>query len=312
MKRGPSDIRARSLSRAAAGALLALVAAPSPAAAEDPPFVPWTDLLPGLTAGYDPSSENLCKKGHPQCVDSVIREMTRRFDDLAAVCDHDAVFALTYLRTTEEYQRASETPGFFLDPAFVNHEDAVFAQYYFDAWDAWHEGDVWGTPAAWRVAFKAADQRKVKGLGNVFLGMNAHIQRDLPFVLESIGLVAPDGTSRKEDHDQVNVFLNKVADDLFPELARRFDPTIESTDVPGTDAEDFLSFQVVAVWRELAWRHAELLVTAPDPLTRSLIAAEIEAYAESQAVALRIALGYGLLSSSASRDAWCAAHHDDP
>src|SRR5688572_13990435 len=123
------------------------------ARAEDPPFVPWTALLPGFTTGYDPSSANDCKAGRLNCVDAVIREMTRRFDDLEVSCNHNLVFALTYLRTTEEYRRAVVEPNFFSDPNFVNHEDVVFARYYFDAWDAYRGGQVAATPRAWQLAF---------------------------------------------------------------------------------------------------------------------------------------------------------------
>ena len=41
--------------------------------------------------------------------------MTRRFEPLASSCDHDAIFALTYLRVTEEYRRTVESPTFFDD-----------------------------------------------------------------------------------------------------------------------------------------------------------------------------------------------------
>jgi hypothetical protein len=37
----------------------------------------------------------------------------------------------------------------------------------------------------------------VTGSGDLLLGISAHVNRDLPFVLASLGLVAPDGTSRK-------------------------------------------------------------------------------------------------------------------
>ena len=67
--------------------------------------------------------------------------MQRRFDPLAASCDHGSIFALAYLRTTQEYRRAIEDPTFFDDTPFVNHEDAVFAHLYFDAYDAWHGGE---------------------------------------------------------------------------------------------------------------------------------------------------------------------------
>jgi Family of unknown function (DUF5995) len=136
----------------------------------------------------------------------------------------------------------------------------------------------------------------------------AHIQRDLPFVFANIGMVKPDGSSRKPDHDRVNVFLNRVSDDLYAEIARRFDPTIDDSNLPGT-ADDFLSFQVVPAWRETAWRNAERLVAAQTPDERARVAASIEAYAASQARTLQAATAYGPLQSSAARDAYCRANH---
>jgi hypothetical protein len=281
---------------------------PAAARADDPAFVGWTALLPGLTAGYEPSSDNDCVAGRTRCVDAVIREMDRRFDPLATACDHDAIFSLTYLRTTEEYRRTIEDPTFFEDTRFVNHEDAVFARYYFQAYDDWDAGRRAAVPAAWAIAFRAADERAVSAAGNVALGINAHVQRDLPFVLAAIGMVKPDGSSRKPDHDRVDEFLNRVADDLYPEIARRFDPTIDDTELPGT-ADNFAAFQLIPTWREIAWRNAERLVSAPSAEARARVAADIEAYAASQAQILRAAYQYGPLGSSAARDAYCATHH---
>jgi hypothetical protein len=286
-----------------------LVLAPSGARADDPPFLGWTALLPGLTTEFNPSSANDCTAGRTQCVDAVIREMRRRFDPLATACDHDSIFALAYLRTTEEYRRTIEDPTFFDDTAFVNHEDAVFAQLYFDAFDAWHSPTGRGTtPPAWAIAFDAAADRAMPAGGNVSLGINAHVQRDLPFALAAIGLVKPDGTSRKPDHDRVNQFLNRVTDDLYAEIARRFDPSIDDTDLPGP-FDDAALFQIIPTWREIAWRNAERLVSARSPEERALVAASIESYAASQARLLRLGYGYGPLRSSAARDAYCSAHH---
>ena len=281
------------------GILLALLLAAIPvgANAEDPPFVGWAALLPGLTTEYVPSSDNDCAAGRTRCVDAVIREMRRRFDPLATACDHDAIFSLTYLRTTEEYRRTID-------------EDAVFARYYFEAYDNWHAGLGAAVPQAWAIAFRAADERAVSAAGNVALGISAHVQRDLPFVLAAIGMVKPDGSSRKPDHDRVNEFLNRVADELYPEIARRFDPTIDDDELPGT-ADNVAEFQIIPTWREIAWRNAERLVSAGSAEARSRVAAEIEQYAASQALALRTAYAYGPLGSSAARDAYCATHHDD-
>jgi hypothetical protein len=293
-------------------ALLALVllalARPATAVAEDPPFVGWSALLPGLSLPYDVTSPDDCIAGRVQCVDKVIRQMTRRFEPLASSCDHDAIFALTYLRVTEEYRRTIETPTFFDDTSFVNHEDVVFARYYFAAYDAWEEGRTAHVAPAWRVAFDAARDRAVSANGNLLLGINAHVQRDLPFVLYSIGLVKPDGTSRKPDHDRVNQILNRVTDDIIAEIARRFDPTIDDGNPP-TTLDDFVLFQTIVSWRETAWRHAELLAQASTPEARDVVARAIEGYAESQARAIRTATQYlPLTGGSAARDGYCATH----
>jgi hypothetical protein len=291
-------------------ALVALVR-PAPAVAEDPPFVGWSSLLPGLSLPYDVTSPDDCIAGRVQCIDKIVREMTKRFEPLASSCNHDAIFALTYLRVTEEYRRTVESATFFDDPSFVNHEDVVFARYYFAAYDAWEDGRTAAVAPAWRVAFDAARDRAVSANGNLLLGINAHVQRDLPFVLYGIGLVTPDGASRKSDHDRVNQILNRVTDDLIAEIARRFDPTIDDGN-PSTTLDDFALFQSVVSWRETAWRHAELLAQAPTPEARELIAQEIESYASSQASAIRRATQYLPLSGGApARDAYCAIHWAD-
>ena len=293
------------------GILLAVAVLLAPAAAlgDDAPYLGWSEVLPGLTTTqFDPSSENDCVAGRTRCVDAVIREMRRRFDPLAASCDHDSIFSLAYLRTTEEYRRTIEDPDFFDDTPFVNHEDVVFARLYFDAYDAWHSGRRQEVPGAWAIAFKAAADRAVSAQGDLSLGINAHVQRDLPFALAAIGIVKPDGTSRKPDHDRVNQILNRVSDDLYAEIARRFDPTIDDANLPGT-LDDAGVFQIIPTWREIAWRNAERLVNARTPEERAQVADSIERYAASQAMLLAQANAYPPLRDSSARDAYCALHH---
>jgi hypothetical protein len=301
--------RSRTILAACAALLLGAALVPATARADDPTFVPWSTLLPPLAlAGHEPSSDDDCVAGRLRCVDQVIRNLDRRVDRLAARCDHDVVFALSYLRTTEEYRRATTTPGFFEDPAFVNHEDAVFARLYFEAYDAWHDDRRDEVPRAWAIAFRAADDHSVPASGDLMLGINAHVNRDLPYVLAAIGLVKPDGSSRKRDHDEVNRFLNRVTVGLVAEIARRFDPSADDTGLPGA-LDATVLFQTIAAWREAAWRNAELLVAADTPQERRLVEAGIETQAAVQATALQASRAYVPgLQSSAARDAWCAQH----
>jgi hypothetical protein len=284
--------------------LVALVvlagATAAPAGADDPLFVPWSSLLPGLSTQYQPMSSNLCANGDDRCVDAVIQEMTRRFTPLAQACDHNAVFSLTYLRTTEQYRRTIEDPTFFSDTPFINHQDALFAKYYFDAWDSYHAGNLSLVPPAWQLGFDAADHERVMGMGNLLLGMSAHVNRDLPFVLADIGLVKPDGSSRKPDHDKVNVFLNQVIDPLLQEAAQRFDPTILVTHFNGQTLDYTATMQILVAWREAAWRNAEALVNAPTPAARALVAQQIETSAAIEQEFIIAATSYSPVTASAA------------
>ena len=285
------------------------LALPAAAAGEDAPFVGWSALLPGLSFPYDPASPDDCSAGRVRCVDKTIREMTGRFDALASTCDHNAIFSLTYLRVTEEYRRTIEAP-FFDDTPFVNYEDTLFAHYYFAALDAWDGGRIEQVPPAWRVAFDAAKRSKVSATGDLLLGINGHVQRDLPLVLYAIGLVRPDGTSRKADHDRVNIILNRVTDDVIAEIARRFDPAVDDTDLP-TSLDGTALFQIIAAWREKAWRSAELLAAAPTPAARDLVVSQIEQDAATEARLIVASTAYlPLVQNSAARDAFCAVHRD--
>jgi hypothetical protein len=254
------------------------------------------------------SSQPKCRAGSLQCVDSVVREMTRRFDALASKCDHKAVFSLLYLRTTEEFQRTvTANPQFFRDPEYVNHEDSLFADYYFWAMDA--TGATFAAvPLAWQIAMDAANRREVSGMGDILLGMNAHINRDLPFVLAAKGLTHPDGSSRKPDHDKVNEFLRRVMEGpVLEEAARRFDPSITATDVPGTRLDSEALFQLVVTWRELAWQNAVRLANAQSSAERQLIASDIEQLAAVEALTYKTATSYlPLLTSTEKRDGHCA------
>jgi hypothetical protein len=299
---------------------VAAVAAPAavapPAAADDPlgplgPLVPGTafgvldpviEVLPPFPVPHTPYVGELCPDGADACIDEVITEMQTRLDGLAAACDHDAVFALAYLRVTENVRDAVRT-GHFRDPKWLNQVDTVFAQLYFDVRDDWHAGRRGQVPQAWAIALKAEDDKAMTGLGNFMLAMNAHINRDFPHVLAEVGLTAPDGTSHKRDHNAYNQRLDSLYRPVFAEEAARFDPRFDDIDV--STLEETVAGVIMRGWREGVWRHAESLATATTPLQRRVAEREIEVYAATQAVLMRAMFA---APNSDVRDAWCAEH----
>ncbi len=258
-----------------------------------------------------PTSENDCVAGRDNCLKATLKELAQIADDTAKSCSHDAVFARAYLRMTQTYGWSRDIPGYYEDVPFANHQDAVFAKYYTDAYYAYSSGDRASVPEAWRIAFDASRDKRVSATGSLLLGMNAHIVRDLPFVLAGVGLVAPDGSSRKPDFDAVEQWLYTATRPLLAELATRFDATADDGDDSG-GISNLTLFQMVSAQREAAWRNAEALVSAPTPEARALVAASIEAEAVSAAQTLLRTQSYvPPLESSEPRDQWCAAHHDD-
>jgi hypothetical protein len=253
---------------------------------DDPFGYGWTAHLPAYPdPDHVPSVYNDCPPGHNQCVDQVIREMKRRYDKLG--CDHAAIFSLTYKLTTEEYRRAVEDPDYFEDNAFVNHQDLVFADFYFRPMDDWFKFErLERVPPAWRIAFHTGDQKEASTTGDLLLGMNAHIRRDLPFVLEAIGLVKPDGTTRKSDHDRVNDFLAKVQPTISAELQRRHDPNFGGSSLPHS-LDEHATMHAIRLLREEAWRKAELLAAAETEADRERVASLIENDAAASALAIR-------------------------
>src|SRR6266542_2067284 len=101
---------------------------------------------------------------------------------LEARKDARRYFHGTYLRTTRAVGAELETGG-FVDPPWVERWDVAFAGLYLDALEADQRGEVPSGP--WKVAFAAADEQAtaLPPLRHVLLGMNAHINYDLPQAL---------------------------------------------------------------------------------------------------------------------------------
>jgi hypothetical protein len=268
-------------------------------------------LLFAACAGADTSgpSETVtppCEAGAPGCVEETIAEMRQRFGRLAAECDHKAVFALTYLRITEAYRDASADPATFDDVAFMNRLDRRFAELYFDAVDAYEAGDLDEVPPAWRVALDQAEAGDVGALGDAILGINAHINRDLPFVLADLGTTGPDGRSRKKDFDRVNAVLAREFVEVIEELASRFDPALRTATFQGRELNEDEALAIVGAWRDAAFTNAARLRAAPTPEAREALATEIEDSAEALARSLEQATTDPAADPS-ERDAFCAA-----
>ena len=291
--------------------LLTAGTAANPAQA-DAPYVAWSAYLPGWTDEYIPSSDNDCVAGRPACLKQTRQEFGRILKENAQNCTHASVFALAYTRITQTYGWSRDIPGYYEDVPYMNHMDAVFARYYTDAYYSYKNGNRSAVPQAWLTAFDAARDKRVTATGDLLLGINAHVNRDLPFVLAATGLVRPNGQSGKPDFDKANQFLNDSSAAMMAELAARFDPKVDDSNDP-LGASYGTVMQMLTSWRENAWRNAEALVAAPNPAARAAVAASIESAADTVANTVLLTQSYSPpLTSTSARDAYCAVHNGDP
>jgi hypothetical protein len=145
---------------------------------------------------------------------ALIARMEVDLESLVAAGDGRRHFHATYLRTTRAVADEIARGG-FADDAWLERWDLVFADLYLDVLAADRAGR--GVPAPWRVAFDAARARPdLPPLRHVLLGMNAHINYDLPQAL--IAVIDPDefddpGLLRRRaaDHRRVDdVLLARV------------------------------------------------------------------------------------------------------
>jgi hypothetical protein len=109
-------------------------------------------------------------------VDALVARMSAALDDLTVEGDPGRFFLGTYLRITRAIGTAIDE-GRFEDPAWVSAWDVDFADLYLDALAAFRRNPA-TAPSPWRLAFGADPGLPPEA--HVLLGVNAHINYDLP------------------------------------------------------------------------------------------------------------------------------------
>ena len=151
-------------------------------------------------------------------IDALLQRMDTLRAPMEAEDDQRRHFLAVYTRTTRAVKEDLASGG-FVDPEWAERWDIVFADLYLEALGAWNETGT--APGPWAIAFDAAraealGQPRVPPLRHLLLGMNAHINFDLPQAL--IAVISDDGfddpeliARRARDHEHIDAILaNRV------------------------------------------------------------------------------------------------------
>jgi hypothetical protein len=143
-------------------------------------------------------------------IDDLLARMDTLLQPMRAAGDERQHFLATYMRTTLAVNVEIEQ-GRFVDNAWTERWDVAFADLYLDALVAWNATGT--APGPWQIAFEAANVTpRVPPIRHLLLGMNAHINYDLPQALIQVitdqefddpALVA----RRGRDHEHIDAIL---------------------------------------------------------------------------------------------------------
>lgn len=195
-------------------------------------------------------------------VGEVAERLTRIEAYLRERGDRRSVFLTVYARMTAAVSATLDGDAFD-DPAWVTAYLVEFAEYYRRALLAFERREFASVPQAWLLAFGAAERGETLIAQDALLGINAHINDDLPYTLRDVG-IDPDRDAKRADHDRVNEILARLTATVQEALVEVYD----AVGVRGIDAlvdplDDRLALLGLAGSRELAWRNAVLLADLP-------------------------------------------------
>src|SRR3954449_1398910 len=296
--------RARRVPRlfVAAVCACAIAACAETANASEPANVPWETYLPAMPSGnaVQPGKVPYCRKSSIKCIDTEIKRLAKAQKGYG--CDHRGVFATTYLELTRALRETlRQRPRFFNDAKYLYTEDALFADIYFNSLRDWARGKP--VAPAWQIALDTAKSSNVNAAQDMLLGINAHVQNDMPFLLAALGQRTRNGTTRKPDHDKMNEILDSAYERVVRQIEDRFDPFVATTNARSTFADDYAGLDMVKEWREQVWRNAERLLSAKTDEERAQVADQIHQYAGEWA--RQIANPVHVPGYRAQRDAYC-------
>ena len=210
-------------------------------------------------------------------IDGVVAVMHERLEGLSPEQAHRREFLGTYQRTTVAVGKAV-SDGVFEDGPWVEAWDVAFAQLYLDALDADLAGNR--VPRPWRLAFDAPTD--LNPLQYVLLGINAHINYDLPQALLAVISDEDFGDAalidrRRRDHERIDgVLSGRVAaedDELATVTARSLlDRVLRPLNQRAS--KRFLREARQKVWHNTAELH-EARVAGPDEYAVRLAELEV-------------------------------------
>lgn len=211
-------------------------------------------------------------------LDRIVDRMDRRLDELHRAGDRRERFLLMYRTFKGELQR-NLREGRFRDPAWSEAICCRMGAMYFEADEAYRE-DPESAPAPWALCFDSAVGKRTNLLQDMLLGMNAHINYDLPLctydVMERFG-----DTAELADRAETSLrfrrllrrryydflLINEIAWESIPLIqdvvCDRFNRLLKYANLLSFRFTRHIAERIICEYRDRAWAHTLVLLTSP-------------------------------------------------
>ncbi|MEB3330552.1 MAG: DUF5995 family protein [Candidatus Sericytochromatia bacterium] len=227
---------------------------PGAGASRRVPLRPVGARAPGPLASKPPAFLGL-RAPAPATLEEVASQLGGLSRRLAARGDRRAIFPAIYEMQVRAMAADLAVPGRYADAAWMTRLSLDFAQRYFDAFDAYEQGDQAAVPAAWLRAFDHARDARGPVVNELMLSMNAHINHDLALSVAAMG----GGPRHHRDFERFNGCLQANVEGVQALLAGHLRPEgslAGALDRLAGPLDEWLAGEMIASWRATAWRHA--------------------------------------------------------
>lgn len=217
----------------------------------------------------------------PHDIDEAIEAMHHTLVFYHARHDKRAIFLRLYYIMTLEVHAAINSYGdyagkqIFIDPDWVRRLSGRFSTKYFESLAPDDRS------RAWQLADLVASSPHSTAVENAVLGINAHINFDLPrAIAENLDPAELDDYRklqlRKFDHDQVNNLLIRVLSQIQDTLARDYEPGITVADALLGNLDELACGEGLKIYRERVWWNALSFAAAKVDGKEELVRAKLD------------------------------------
>ena len=192
----------------------------------------------------------------------MIRETAAELRDIAESCtDAAGYFPALYSRVTSQVAGSIDN-SVFADGERMNVLATNFAEHYVQAWR-----NVIERPRCWQASWDVVGDDRLLIVQHLLLGINAHVNYDLPQATAKAGRRAGDLSSVRGDFDAINDVLTTTSGLVLRDLDHVVRWANEIAALGGGTVFNF-SLQVA---RDRAWQAAERLFAMDDDAQRAYL-----------------------------------------